>query len=343
LQSRELNAEYRRHNTKENQWLLERVDVPQADWLGSPVEPMLARPALELPRSQDYFFELKWDGIRALFSLDEGQLKIRTRNGMDITTQFPELASADQAFRAASGLFDGEIVCLEPDGKPNFENVIHRLQQKSESAIKLAGRRCPAVCYLFDCLYLDGRAIVNEPLERRREWLQDAIKSGTSYCLSEVVQDGPAFYEAVKQLNLEGIMAKQRQSVYVPGKRSDSWLKVKTRQTVECVIIGFVRGKGDRASTFGSLHLAEQSGGALKYIGKAGSGFDEKSLKDVSAALDRLPRIKRPVKEKPLDDSQSVWVEPLLMCEIQFASRTKTGSLREPVFLRMRPDLTFKQ
>ena len=339
LQSRELNGEYRIHNTKENQWLLERVDAAQVDWLRDPVEPMLARSVEKPPASQDYIYEVKWDGIRALISLDEGQIRIHGRNRMDITKQFPELLIADEAFRATSALFDGEIVCLESDGRPVFRNVINRMQQKSEGAIERARAKCPAICYLFDCLYLDGRAIVNEPLIRRREWLQDAIKKHSAYRVSEVVDDGPALFEAVREIGLEGIVAKQRDSIYLPGKRSDSWLKIKARLTTECVIIGYTRGKGDRETSFGALHLAQANGNELQYIGKVGGGFDEASLKAVSAELEKLTAIKRPVKEKPLDDARSVWIEPKLMCEVQFASLTKDGMLREPIFLRLRPDL----
>src|SRR5207245_1048429 len=128
---------------------------------------------------------VKWDGIRALISLDEGQITIHGRNRLDITKQFPELLAVEQAFRATSGLFDGEIVCLDPDGKPNFKNVIGRMQQKAEAGIERARVKCPAVCYVFDCLYLDGRPIVNEPLSRRREWLQDTIKKDSAYRVSE--------------------------------------------------------------------------------------------------------------------------------------------------------------
>ncbi|HVK57786.1 MAG TPA: non-homologous end-joining DNA ligase [Candidatus Kapabacteria bacterium] len=339
LNSRELNGEFRVHNTKENQWLLERVDHPQTDWLRSTIDPMLARAADKPPASADYVFEVKWDGIRAVITLDDGTIKIRGRNGLDITNQFPELNVPD-AFRASCGVFDGEIVCVDCDGKPDFANVIHRMQQKAESGIKLAKTRCPAVCYLFDCLYLDGRSITQEPLTRRREWLQDAVRSGSSYRVSEAVDDGPALFEAVKTMSLEGIMAKQRSSTYQPGKRSDSWLKIKARQTVECIIIGFSRGKGDREKTFGALHLAQAENGTLKYLGKAGSGFDDKSLAAVSGELSKLNRIKRPVKDKPDDDAQSVWLEPKLFCEVQYASMTKDGILREPVFLRLRQDLT---
>jgi bifunctional non-homologous end joining protein LigD len=339
LQSRELNGEYRIHRTRENQWLLERVDTPQLDLLRDAVEPMLAKPADKLPASGDSVYEVKWDGIRALISLDEGQLRIYGRNGMDFTKQFPELVVPD-AFRATAALFDGEIVCLEADGRPHFRNVIHRMQQKGETAIERARAKHPAICYLFDCLYLDGRPILNEPLMRRHEWLEDAVRNESPYRVSEFVEDGPAFLEAVRAMNLEGIMAKQRGSPYLPGKRSDAWLKIKTRQSLECLIVGYTKGQGDRASTFGALHLAQQDGAELRYLGKAGSGFNDDSLKSTFAELEKLPVIKRPVKEKPLDDSRSVWVTPKLIAEVEYASFTPDGFLREPVFLRLRPDLS---
>ena len=341
LQSKELTAEYRAHHTKENQWLIERVDTPQVDWLRDPIEPMLARATEQLPDSPDYVYEVKWDGIRAMISLDEGQIRIQGRNHNEFTKQFPELLLAEPAFRATSGLFDGEIVCLEADGRPNFTNVIQRMQQSTQGGIERASVKHPVVCYLFDCLYLDGRPLINEPLTRRREWLADAVKKESPYRVSQLVEDGSAFFEAVKEVGLEGVMAKQRDSTYSPGKRTDSWLKIKTRQTTEAVIVGYTRGKGDRQASFGALHLAQSGAGGLKYIGKVGGGFDDHSLKAVFAQLAKLTKIQRPVKEKPLDDARSVWVEPRLMCEVSFASWTPDGLLREPVFLRLRPDLAW--
>jgi bifunctional non-homologous end joining protein LigD len=120
-------------------------------------------------------------------------------------------------------------------------------------------------------------------------------------------------------------------------------LKIKTRQTLECAIIGYTRGKGDRETSFGALHLGQVSGDELKYLGKVGAGFDEHSLKAVSVELEKLKTIKRPIKEKPLDDARSIWVEPKLLCEVQFASLTKDGMLREPIFVRLRPDLNLPQ
>jgi DNA ligase D-like protein (predicted ligase)/DNA ligase D-like protein (predicted polymerase)/DNA ligase D-like protein (predicted 3'-phosphoesterase) len=339
LYSRELNGEYRIHNTKDNQWLLERVDAPQQDWVRQKVEPMLARAADQPPDSADYIYEVKWDGIRAIVSLDEGELRLHGRNGMDLTAQFPELVSAETSLRAPTGVFDGEIVCLDPDGKPNFRKVIHRMQQTSSGAIERARAKDPAICYLFDCLYLDGRAVLNEPLVRRREWLADVVINGGAYRLSEAFEDGQSLLEAVRKMGLEGIMAKKPDSPYVPGKRSDSWLKIKTRQTVECVVIGYTKGNGDRQGTFGALHLGQQSSDGLKYLGKVGTGFDDKTLRAVFGHLEKLTKTMKPIRDKLLDPLRSVWIEPKLMCEVEFASITPDGVLREPVFLRMRPDL----
>jgi DNA ligase D-like protein (predicted ligase) len=258
---------------------------------------------------------------------------------MDLTTQFPELLTADASFRATSGVFDGEIVCLDPAGKPHFQNVIHRMQQRTPAAVERARAKHAAVCYLFDCLYLDGRAINDEPLVRRREWLADVVKKGGSYRLSETFEDGRALLEGVRELGLEGIMAKKPDSAYLPGKRSDSWLKIKTRRTAECIVIGYTKGKGDRQAAFGALHLAQPGDDGLRYIGKVGSGFDDEALRAVSEQLESLTKTKRQVKEKPLDADQSIWVEPKLMCEVTFASITPDGMLREAVFIRLRPDL----
>jgi bifunctional non-homologous end joining protein LigD len=172
--------------------------------------------------------------------------------------------------------------------------------------------------------------------------MEDAVRKDGPYHVSGVVEDGTLFFEAVKNMGLEGIMAKLPNSRYLPGKRSESWLKVKTRRTMDCAIIGYTRGKGDRAASFGGLHLRRPEGDHIEYVGKVGTGFDDRSLEALSAQLQRLTRIRKPIKKKMVDDARSIWVEPKLACEVQFASITKSGVLREPVFLRLRPDLTFK-
>lgn len=338
LHSSEISAEYRMNHTREKEWLLERVDKPQVDWLRDPIEPMLAQSAVEPPESRDYIYEVKWDGIRAMIALDEGELRIRSRNQHDLTGKFPELLIPDQAFRASSALFDAEIVCLDDEGRPVFRNVVHRIQQSSKGAVERARIKYPAVCYIFDCLYLDGRPIVKDPLVRRRAWMEDAIRRGTAYRISEAVTEGVELFTAASKMGLEGIMAKERNSTYQPGTRSAQWLKIKKRQTMECVIIGYTKGKGDRGVFFGALQLARREDNAFRYVGKVGTGFDEKSMKETAARLKNIKKVKRMIVQRPVD-AQTVWVEPRVMCEVQYASITKDGMLREPVFLRLRPDL----
>ncbi len=338
LSSTGINAEYRLINTRGKDWLLERMDASQTDWLHDPVAPMLAQLDNRIPDSTAYLYEVKWDGIRALISLDEGAITIRSRSGRDITGLFPELLESELAFRASGALFDAEIVCLQPDGKPSFEDTVKRLRQSTEAGISRARARHPAVCYVFDCIYLDGRPLTNEPLHRRREWMADALKSDSPFRLSEGVEEGADLLAAAMELGLEGVMAKRKDSPYLPGKRTDFWLKIKVRQTRECIIIGYTSGKGDRKDLFGAVHLACYDGDQLRYLGKAGTGFEEHRMKDLLDEMDRLPRVSRPIKTKPPDDSATTWIEPRLVCEVQYASLTSSGSLREPVFVRMRPD-----
>lgn len=339
LSSREVSGEYRIYKIKAKEWLLERVDTPQVNFLQDTIEPMLSGSADVPPTGDNYLHEIKWDGIRALIALEDGQVRIRSRNQNDITKQFPELTVADKSFRATCGLFDAEIVCLDKSGKADFKKVIHRLMSTVETSIQKSVKTSPAYCYIFDCLYMDGRSLINEPLEKRREWLKDAIKPDTPYRLSEAVADGEALFEAAREHQLEGIISKERSGKYVPGKRSDSWLKIKVRNTRECVILGYNPGKGDRSTTFGGLHIAERVGDQLIYRGKVGSGFDDATLKEVFKEIKALKEIKKPIPDKVMDEKISKWIEPALIAEINFSMITKDNQFREPVFVRLRPDL----
>ncbi len=341
LSSREINAEYRMHLMKDNEWLLERVDNPQIDWVKDEIETMLAENTDNVPLGENYVYEMKWDGIRALIALDEGELNIWSRRHKNLNRQFPELMIPEKAFRVNSALFDAEIVCFDPDGKPDFKTVIHRMQRRGEVEIERAVKKYPAFCYIFDCLYLDGRALINEPLLRRRAWIADSLRKETSYRISEVVEEGQEFFDAVKQMGLEGIIAKDRNSRYLPGKRSTSWLKVKVRHTADALIIGYTEGKGDREMHFGALHLGEWEDNDLGYRGKVGTGFTDANMKEVMKELGKLKKTDRMIKEKPLDHHKTTWIEPVLYCEIQFASITKNNTFREPVFVRLRPDLGY--
>lgn len=338
LDSPELSGEYRIHRMKEKEWLLEKVESPQVDWLADFIPPMLSENRTEIPNN-GYIYEVKWDGIRALIALDEGNLRIRSRNQHDITKQFPELQIPDNAFRATNGLFDGEIVCLNSDGKPQFTQVINRLLTQDETAIQSQSKTSPVCFYLFDCLYLDGRPVINEPLERRREWLKDSLKTTTAYRFSEHFEDGKALFNAAEEHNLEGIMAKKKGSRYFPGKRSELWLKIKVRKTTECLVIGYTQGQGNRNKYFGALHLADRKNDELKYRGKVGTGFSDDMMKEIDARLKTMKRISKPIPNKIIGEKDTTWVEPKLMVEVSYARLTPDQVLREAVFLRLRPDL----
>jgi bifunctional non-homologous end joining protein LigD len=340
LNSKELTGEYRIHNTKGKEFLLERVDEPQIDWLNRFVEPMLSESADAPPQAGDYIFELKWDGIRALISYEDGKVKLHTRNQNDITVQFPELLDGEKSFRATNAVFDAEIVSLDPTGKPMFKRVINRMQTRGETNIAKQMKVNPVFCYVFDCLYLDGRPLINEPLRKRKEYLKDAIRFDTAYRVSEVVEDGNALFEAAREHGLEGIMAKKGDSKYFPGRRSDCWIKVKVRSGSEVCVIGFTQGKGDRGQTFGALHIAEKQGEELHYRGKVGTGFDDATMKEIAKKIKKVKVLKNiDVVGEVLDRKTSTWIEPVIIAEVGYSRLTPDNMFREPVFIRLRPDL----
>ncbi|MEO5979451.1 MAG: non-homologous end-joining DNA ligase [Chryseolinea sp.] len=344
LNSKEVTGEFRIHKMKDKDWLLERVDDPQMNFLHHDIQPMLSENDNKPPNGDDFIYEIKWDGIRALISLEDDKITIKSRNQNNITAQFPELQIATKAFRATNGLFDAEIVCLDPQGKPIFKKVINRLMTSGETAIQKLSKTSPVYCYVFDCLYLDGRSLVNETLMKRKEWLNDAIKPETPYRVSEHVEDGQSLFEAAKVHVLEGIMAKQKESKYLPGRRSDLWIKVKVRQTAECLVIGYTGGKGNRGQFFGALHIGEKSGSSVVYRGKVGTGFDDNTIKEIFEVLKKAGEKKKPsFAPKLLDDKVSVWLEKYFTIEVSYATLTPDKIFREPVFIRTRPDLDLSE
>lgn len=344
LTSKEMTGEYRMHKTKEKEFLLERVDEPQLDWLNKFVEPMLSETREKPPTATDYLYELKWDGIRALISFEEGKIKIQTRNQLDVTLQFPELLDGEKAFRATNAVFDAEIVSLDPQGKPVFKKVINRMMTRGESNIQKASKNNPCHCYVFDCLYLDGRPLINDPLTKRKEWLKDAIRFDTPYRVSESVDDGESLLAAAREHGLEGIMAKKRDSKYLIGRRSDCWYKIKVKQSAEVFVIGYTKGRGDRGHTFGALHIAEKIEEDLHYRGKVGTGFDDNTMKDILIELKKIEPVKSiKVIGELLDKRTSVWLQPKLIIEISYSKLTPDNMFRESVFVRLRPDLSITE
>lgn len=329
---------YSIYNIKNDEWLIEKKNEAKVD-ISKFVSPMLADVKKTLPTAANYSFEIKWDGIRTIICLDGDDMKIYSRSGRDITDKFPELTADRNRIKAEAGIFDGEIVCIDEQGRPMFSDVISRMHRTGETAIKKASKTLPVYCYLFDCLNLSGKDITKSPLYKRQAWLNVNIKKGGHFRMSESMKEGKALYEAAKQMNLEGVMAKKIDAPYVIGNRSANWLKIKFRQTDDAIIIGYTAGQGDRASLFGSLHLAKIEEGELKYMGRIGTGFDMDKLKEVLTLLQPLEKNEKPIKEKVDKEKETTWLEPKLYCELQYASLSSNGTYREPVFIRMRPDL----
>ena len=339
LYSPELEGEFRMHNTKEKEWLLERVDRSQWD-RNYTMSPMLAIANRTLPtRPEDYFYEVKWDGIRVTIYITEDSIKILSRSGRDITKQFPELINSREHLNCSVAIFDAEIVCLNAKGVPVFTDVISRLHAGS-FAIDVVRKSKPVHCYLFDVIYLDGRALIKEPIQRRQAWLKDLIKSKNAFRSSDVFEDGESLYAAAERMGLEGIMAKRKDSIYTPGKRSTDWVKIKFRNTMECIIVGMTAGKGDREPYFGSLQLvSKEDDGTVIYRGRVGTGFDDIMMKEFTKILTPLKVDNKALDLKMEEEKSTTWLKPIKWCEIQFASITPNDTLREPVWVQWREDL----
>ena len=333
LKGKYIQANYNLYRTKENHWI---VELDQADLdtvFEKGFKPMLADVSKGLPKQKDnYLYEIKWDGIRVIVYIQDGEIRIVSRSGRDITDKFPEFS--DYKFsRVQRAIFDAELVCLDEQGRPVFADIISRMHRVGN--ISGAVKSKPVYMYMFDCLYIDGLKITGLSYERRRSLMKPLIKWGDLVRESKIFENGKEIYEAAKAMQLEGIMAKQKKGTYKPGDRSNAWQKIKFRQTIECSIIGYTKGKGDRSSLFGALHVAVQEKNVWKYYGKVGTGFDHKKMKMIFEQILALEEISKPIGDKIEEEKNTTWISPKLQCEIQYASLTNNDTLREPVFLKM--------
>ncbi len=325
-------ASFHLFRTKNSQWLIEaKLDKP---YVQMQPKHMLAEAAKDIPKADQYSYEVKWDGIRVFIILRDDQIKILSKSGRDITAQFPELWHTDR-FKVEQGVFDGEIVVLDSRGAPVFSDVISRMHTTGERAIQSLSQRKPAVCYLFDAVQIDGKDIAHFSNEKRREWLDCVLKSGESYRYSDSFPDGAALFAAIESKGMEGIMAKQKKAAYQYGTRCRHWLKIKSRSSADCYIIGYTQGKGDRSAVFGALHLAQMDGDEIRYMGKVGTGFDMAKLKRLYETFSQVEKIVKPIKDKIEEERRTVWIKPEYQCEISYASMTSNDTYREPVFVKL--------
>jgi bifunctional non-homologous end joining protein LigD len=307
------------------------------------IHPMLATPSAKAFDDSDWLFEIKWDGYRAVAFIEDGRVRLVSRNQNDLTAQFPELGSLPQFVKAQRAILDGEIVALDEVGRPSFS----LMQQRT--GFQPGKRRLPrregirVVYYAFDLLYLDGVDLRRVALEQRKRLLQDRIENSEVIHFSDhYAEKGLELFEAAKQRELEGIVAKKRSGSY-EEKRSRNWLKIKITQRQECVIGGYTPPEGSR-EYFGALVLGlYDRQGRFIHVGQVGTGFDQKALKQIFALLQPLKTKQNPFYGEIGGLRKVLFVRPELVAEIKFAEWTHETAeggpkLRAPVFMGLRDD-----
>ncbi|HEY4413463.1 MAG TPA: DNA ligase D [Gaiellaceae bacterium] len=317
---------------KEQNWLLVRKKDESVRVQRSDYKPMLATLTDALPTGSEWLFEVKWDGYRALGYVRNGDAKLVSRNGNDLTARFPDIAKAlARAAKSPDCVVDGEVCALDENGRPSF------------SAMQQGKLGTPLVYEVFDVLEIDGEPLLDRPLTERHALLEGLLdKRVTTVQVSGDFEDGEALFTAAKEQHLEGVMAKRASSRYAEGRRTRDWLKIKTHGEQEFVIVGYTKGEGRRARSFGSLVLAVNESGTLRWVGNAGTGFTEQTIAELLDALEPLRVTKSPLAVVPkmakVRASDVMWVTPKLVAEVKFAEWTHDGHLRAPVYLGLRDD-----
>jgi len=319
------------------------ADAPSAGSApSSHVSPMLAETGSPALARRHGWAEIKWDGIRAVGTWRDGRLTLRARSGNDITVRYPEL-TADGAphLPATDAVVDGEIVAFDTEGRPSFARLQNRMHLTKGREIEREVVRTPIVYMLFDLLQLNGRDLTGVPLRERRALLEQLVDGADAPVqVPPVFDDLDAALEMSRQHGLEGVVAKDPDSRYRPGARSGAWLKLKNTRTQEVVIVGIRPGQGGRTGSIGSLLLAVPGDdGALRYVGKVGTGFTDRMLRDLDARLQPLRTAKAPLEGVPaLEARDALWVRPELVGEVEFGNWSPGGILRHSRWRGLRSD-----
>lgn len=295
-------------------------------------EPMLAKSSSPFS-DEDWIFEIKWDGTRALCYINDDCTFINRRQ-TDITHRYPEMDIDKNCDTPC--VLDGEIVVLKK-GIPSFRDLQKREHLDDAFKIRLLSEKIPAVYVVFDILSVDGQDICGKSLLDRKSQL-DKIVSESSHTMvcSYVEEKGEQYYNAVCEKGFEGVMAKRKDSQYFSGKRSDVWLKIKKTTTVDCVIGGFTEGEGKREDYFGALLLGVNPS-PLTYVGKVGTGFTDEEVKNMYIMLKNIEIDTSPFSEH-VKTEKIHYVKPEKVCEVKYQEITNDNKLRAPVFLRLRPN-----
>lgn len=311
-----------------------------AQLLPASVRPMLAVPGA-LPTSPGWAFEFKWDGVRAIVAVAPGEVRLTSRNGNDVTGGYPEIVEACAGFDRPV-LLDGELVALDRNGRPDFGLLQQRMHVRAP-ADELR-QRVPVSLYVFDVLVVEGRRLLAEPFDVRRERLVGLGLDGLPRVAvppSFTDVSGAQLLEVARGHRLEGVVAKRRSSRYEPGRRSTAWVKTALMTTREVLVGGWTTGEGRRSNTLGALLLgAHDAEGRLRYLGNVGTGFTEQVLHDLVGRLEPLRRDGSPFDEPvPREHARGVrWVAPELVGEVQYRTLTSDNRLRHAAWRGLRPD-----
>ena len=275
--------------------------------------------------SDDYQFEIKWDGTRCICFRDSNGYRLINRRRIEMIERYPELSVLSKL--ASGTVLDGEIVVMK-NGKPDFPSLLSREQARDPLKAKVLAKVSPATYVVFDQLYSGFSSVMKKPLIERRQILAQTLgrlRSRFVIFSAAVVGSGRAMFDEATKLGIEGVVAKRLASAYTPGRRSDAWIKIKRQETLACVIVGFVpEGEDD----FSALIVAGECDGILTALGKVGTGFDAGLRARLNEAFSKR------LRESPVVPCKirGKWLEPTLYCTVRCMERTASGQLRAPVF-----------
>ena len=302
------------------------------------LSPMLAT-LVDAPfDSEEWLFEIKWDGYRAVSFLNKGKVQIASRNNKPFDEKFYSIHDALSTLKI-NAIFDGEIIVADKEGKADF-GALQNWRSEADGTLQY---------YVFDILWFEGRSLLNVPLIERQQILKEVLPENESVILSQHIDtDGVAFFQSAEKLGLEGIIAKRASSIYLPGKRSKDWLKIKTQLRQEVVIGGYTLNEGS-SKLFSSLLVGVFENDELIYTGKVGTGFNNKDQKNMMNSFKKLvinespfnsaPDVNKPSRFRPdPPKAHAVWLKPQLVCEVAYRELTTDGVMRHPSFQGMRTD-----
>jgi bifunctional non-homologous end joining protein LigD len=295
--------------------------------------PQLATLTKTPPAGDEWVHEIKLDGYRVGCLIEDGRVRLISRNGLEWTARFPEMVEAIRALGVRNALIDGELVVMLPNGRSSFEAM--------QQAVASGSKRTGLVYFAFDLIHLEGERIDRLPLAERKARLRQLLgpsKTGRIRYTEHVEGRGPDVFEQVCRMGLEGIISKRRDLPYLPGRR-DGWRKIKCVRRGLFVIGGFTDQQGSKGG-LGALLVGRYEGRKLIYNGRVGTGFTQALALDLRGRLEAIEQRTCPFDPPPPGPlgRTAHWVKPALVCEAIFTEMTAAGMLRAPSFRGLRPD-----